>query len=193
MIVYVTQGQCLLSIASETGHHWNTIWNDPANAELRSRRRPNILLPGDAVTIPPIEPRTESGATEQRHRFRRRGEPAVLRLTLLDNGEPRANAEYVLTIDGERREGRTDGEGTLAEPLPCGARRAVLRIGEEELDVQLGGVDPIEEPSGVRQRLENLGFAGPDAIRRFQESRGLEATGEADQATRDRLLQDHGG
>jgi peptidoglycan hydrolase-like protein with peptidoglycan-binding domain len=61
-----------------------------------------------------------------------------------------------------------------------------------------------DEVSGIQGRLCNLGFAcgpvdgklGPrtrGALRRFQSDRNLSVSGQADNATRDRLKQESGG
>ncbi len=77
----VLQGECISSIAKDTGHFWQTIWDHMANAELKLRRRdPNVLLPGDAVLVPNKRPKEDPGSTDQHHKFRRRGEPSRLRL-----------------------------------------------------------------------------------------------------------------
>jgi hypothetical protein len=204
----VRQGECISSIADKYGFFPDTIWNDSANAQLKEKRKdPNVLYPGDVVVVPDKEMKEESGATETRHRFRRKGVPEVLKIVLRKEGEPRANESYVLEIDGELFSGTTDSEGRIEHPIPPGAKSGTLTIGEEpdaeEHKLMLGHMDPIDEVSGVQARLNNLGFdcgqadgkMSPQtvaAIKAFQAKAGLSATGEIDQATRDALVSEHG-
>ncbi len=203
----VRQGECLSSLATDTGHVWQTIWDDPANGELRAAgRHPNVLLPEDRVHVPAPREKWEPGQTETRHRFRRRGEPAVLSLRLLVRDEPLANQPYTLNIDGcEPAAGYTDPDGKLQCRIPGDARRGRLIAGEErhEFVLDLGHMDPVDSLSGVQKRLLNLGYECRrtdgvwdrhcDAtLRRFQRRRGLPETGRPDAATRVRLTEAHG-
>jgi N-acetylmuramoyl-L-alanine amidase len=153
----VLQGECLASIARDAGHFVATLWNHTQNAELRRRRGdPHILLPGDAVFVPEKRPREESGAIDQHHKFRRRGEPAALRLRLLmpsaptatsrtDSTEqtdgrceqparrsaedrPWANVPYRLEVDDQTWPGTTDTNGRIVQRIPGNARRGRLVV-----------------------------------------------------------------
>jgi hypothetical protein len=205
----VEQGECLSSIASRYGLPWRRIWSHPNNAKLRKERQnPNVLFPGDLLFIPDMEVREESGATEMRHRFLKKGVPVKLQIRLLDLEEkPRGGVEYLLEIDGAIREGSTDAEGWIRQSIPPEARkgRLVVRDGSEseEYELNLGHLDPPNTDAGVRQRLDNLGFdcggdadaKGPGvqaAIRAFQRKHGLKETGVADDATRSKLEEAHG-
>lgn len=80
----VRQGDCISSIAYKKGHFWQTIWDHPQNARLKSERKdPNILKEGDIVHIPDLRPKEVSGATDRRHKFVFKSVPAKLRLQLL--------------------------------------------------------------------------------------------------------------
>ena len=80
----VKQGDCISSIAYEHGFFPDTIWNHPDNAELkRLRKEMNLLEVGDIVKIPEKVEKKESIATEQEHRFVKKGVPAKLRMKIL--------------------------------------------------------------------------------------------------------------
>lgn len=202
----VLQGDCLISLSGESGHLWQTIWDDPANAELRAAREPNVLLPEDRVHIPPIRQKWEPGQTEARHRFHRHDDPAVLSLRLVVRDEPLANHRYAIHVDGRAAiDGFTDPEGKLRCPIPAGARRGRLVIGDgaHEFELQLGHMDPVESIPGVQKRLLNLGYDCPNtdgtwdrgceaALRHFQRRSGLDETGRPDEPTRRTLREQHG-
>ena len=205
----VKQGDCLSSIAEKYGMTWQKIWNDPPNQNLRQiRLTPNVLLPGDRLSIPTREQRIETGATEQRHRFRRKSIPAKLRLRLLEGGQPQANVQYTLIIEGEILSGTTDSDGLLEAHISPSAKEGMLRITEgdstAEYRLALGHIDPIETISGAQGRLHNLGYdpgtvdgqAGPrtrNTLRAFQKDYDLDITGEFDAATCDKLKDIYGG
>lgn len=205
----VRPGDCIASIAFDAGHLWTTLWDDPANAELRETRKdPNVLLPGDRVTVPPLREKQEPGASEQRHRFVKKGQPETFRVRILSDGEPRKNEPYTLTVDGETEyEGTTDPEGHLQAAIKPNARRVIVEVGKEDpgdrFEFALGAIDPITEISGVQARLTNLGFdCGPAtgelnddtraALQQYQKLRRLEATGEPDEPTRRKLQEEYG-
>lgn len=197
----VKQGDCIGSIASEHGFFWDTLWHHPGNARLREQRKdPSVLREGDVVRIPDLRGRNEEGATEERHRFRVKGVPAMLRIRLCIEDEPRADEPYTLFVDGmEVAQGRTDGDGFLRAPIPPGSRQGRLLVGiGDDRDVFLfrfGTVDPIETEEGVRGRLENLAHDATEleeAVRAFQDEEGLDVTGTVDTATRERLKERFG-
>ena len=205
----VKQGDCIESIALRYGLSWEQLWNHPSNHDLKEKRRnPNVLMPGDGVFIPEKELRWETGATEQKHRFRKKGVPSKLRLVIKDEEDnPRPGLPYILEVDGQLSSGKTDTEGLIEQTIAPKAVAGKLRIGtgeeEEEYALQLGRIDPISEISGVQSRLRNLGIeCGSadgvlgqrtiEALKQFQEKYGLQPTGELDEQTRGKLYEIHG-
>jgi hypothetical protein len=208
---YVVQpGECLISIAEQHGFLWESLWALPENAALKSQRKdPFALFPGDVVAIPDARPKEASIATDARHVFRRKGSPAKLSIRIMENGEPRASAPYLLMVDSEpQRSGVTAADGSINERISPVARRALLVVGQGEdaveYELEFGRIDPIDEASGVQGRLHDLGFfagaiddvAGPDleaATRMFQARHGLGVTGRLDGATLAAIEKEYGG
>jgi peptidoglycan hydrolase-like protein with peptidoglycan-binding domain len=73
-----------------------------------------------------------------------------------------------------------------------------LQGGQEIIPIKLGNLNPIDEISGVKQRLNNLGFrcGGEDnqwndqaksALKEFQSKHKLPESGELDAATKSKL------
>lgn len=159
----VKQGDCISSIAFENGFFPDTIWNHPNNARLKENRKdPNVLMPGDVVFVPDKRFKEVSEPTNQVHKFIYKTTPANLYLHLLNDGEPIANEPFVLEIDGKITEGTTDGEGKLRTSILPNAKKGVLMVGEVgdqiKYDLNLGTLEPIDQVSGVKKRLHNLGY-----------------------------------
>lgn len=96
----VKEGECLLSIAAQYGHFWQTIWHDSANNELREQRiDPHKVLPDDRITIPPVRKKQVGCAVESRHRFKRKGTPTRLNLQFLHTEIGLESAPPVQTPD----------------------------------------------------------------------------------------------
>lgn len=204
----VRQGESVISLSKRYGVPADKIWDDPDNSSLRENgRKINLLYPGDVVSIPEKEVKEIDVQTGQRHRFRCSGRTAQLQVQFRDNGEPLANEPYVLDVDGELSNGNLDGEGILDVQVPTEAREAIVSIGEQanqkRYRLNLSHLDPVNEITGVQQRLNNLGFfCGREdsdvgeltrvAIRKFQEANDLDVTGEVDDQTRDKIQQEHG-
>lgn len=201
----VASGDSIPSIAKDNGFFWKTLWNRPENAELKQLRKdPNLLFPGDEVFIPEKELKEEDKAVDQKHKFKRKGEPLKIKMQLKMLGEPRKNEEYIIDIDGTKTRGTTDGDGKLEHLIPGNSRGGSLSLngGKEVIPILLGVLDPVEELSGVQQRLNNLGLkAGAEdgqlsdetksALKDFQERHELPATGEANDETKAKLKEVH--
>lgn len=202
----VKQGDCLSSIGARFGFFPEVLWDLPENAELKNLRKdPNVLCPKDIIYIPDKRQKTETAAADQKHRFRKKNTPAVLRLQLLDSEDkPRAGINYVLDLGGRLINGTTDGDGKLEESIPSDTKTASLTLENEDvIPLELGALDPIDMVSGVKERLLNLGYEcgsineqiddeAEEALKEFQAEHDLEETGQIDQATKDKLLEIHG-
>jgi N-acetylmuramoyl-L-alanine amidase len=213
----VAPGEHLASIARKYGFSsYKAIWDHAQNAELkRKRQNPNVIAPGDRLFIPDKEQKQEEASTEQKHRFTLRADKLKLRLVVHDaSASPIANAECELRVGNQRVELTTDDTGKLEQDITPGDEIAFLTVKDPSspnleilIPLKIGHLDPVEEESGQRARLINLGYlsapaAGesPDdgamkllaAIEEFQCENGLSVDGKCGPVTQAKLKQVHG-
>lgn len=210
----VRKGEYLSLIARNHGFaDWRKIYNHADNAEFRMKRpNPDILFAGDTLIIPDCRPRSVDLQTGKRHRFRLKRPSPALHLTLKDSeGEPLGPQPYRMEVAGRLLEGNLTDAGKLEVALPGGAREAKLTVFLDaqrrqvmsRMALKIGELDPIDEVTGMQERLNNLGFEcgqsdgrfgskTRSAVKAFQQKQGLEPNGEADQATLDRLQEVYG-
>lgn len=213
----VEQGDYMSKIAQKFGFSdYKEIWDHADNAELKKKRKnPNVLHPGDTVIIPDREEKKVSASTGKRHKFQVKRSELKLRLVLEDIYEkPIANANCELNLDGETFQLTTDGKGKIEKEIPATAEGGFLIIKTQEtalnetvLPIKIGHLDPVEEESGQKGRLNNLGyFAGPfegndeaanqqlflSAIEEFQCDHGLTVDGNCGPRTQAKLKEVHG-
>ncbi|MFV8755137.1 peptidoglycan-binding protein [Nannocystaceae bacterium ST9] len=218
VIHVVKQGDCLYRIAQQYGFaDWRTIYDHADNAEFRELRpNPNVIHPGDQVHIPDPEAKQVTLATGKKHKIQVEQTRLMLRIELRNElDEPLADKQFELAFGNTLYEGTTTGGGVLEQKILAGEERGRLTLwltGDREADryvwdIAIGHLDPIEELTGLRQRLDNLGFyCGPVprdsaaeideglrmALLGFQHFAELEESGEPDDATRAKLVELHG-
>jgi hypothetical protein len=213
----VVQGEHLSSIAKKYGFSsYKTIWDHGQNAELKKKRQnPNVIFPGDQLFIPDKGQKEESRNTEQKHRFELKTEKLKLRLVLEDLYEkPIANAKAELRIDNEEFKLTTNGQGRIEQDIKATDERGFLTIKDPQtpineilIPIKIGHLDPVDEVSGQKARLNNLGyFAGPlegkseeenkamfqSAVEEFQCDHSLQVDGKCGPNTQAKLKQVHG-
>jgi N-acetylmuramoyl-L-alanine amidase len=203
----------MLGIAATFGFtEWEPIWNLAQNKKLRELRPdPSVLAEGDVVFVPDLVPQVFVLETGKRHRIVIKRLKAAIRLQLLHlDATPIAGAKYAATPARKPLEGQTDGDGWFEQKVLADASELELAVTlADDPDgpryiwrLAIGHLDPVDTASGLQQRLANLGYwpAGeseaatlPFGLRAFQEDHDIEVTGEADQATQDKLKEVHGG
>lgn len=182
----VAQGEYLSLIAARFGFRDPmVIWNHPDNAALKDRRKnPNVLFPGDVLTIPERTAGQAAAATGRVNAFEAAAEGALLNVNFEDaDRKPMANRDGTLTFGGVDAAGgfvrarplkaSTDGAGLLQQSfIGPFAQKASATEGAFDMLAQptappagfrllIGDLDPVDEASGQRARLDNLGyFAG---------------------------------
>jgi hypothetical protein len=153
--------------------------------------------------LPEVKPQNQSPPDRPQH-----FSPEDPQTPATEQQTPRTNVPYMLNIDGAITQGNTDGNGMVEVSIPPNTRTGRLTLEPETLkettlDLNLGWLDPADSVTAVKQRLANFGFDSgdhssdktigfQDALRAFQESRGLDITGEIDDSTRNRLKHEHG-
>ncbi len=208
----VKQGESLPDIAALYGiGDYRLLYDASANAGLKRRRPdPNVLFPGDEVTIPDPVPKEESAQTGQVAAFSVTLPKRLLRLTLKDHSHrPLGSEAYVFAIQGQTgREGSTDGAGKIEEPVPLGAKEGTLRVRGRVYRLLLGHLNPTSDVpdgdvTGVQARLKNLGYYGGPidgqaakatklAIALFQDDARLPVDGEPNANTLRKLEEEYG-
>jgi N-acetylmuramoyl-L-alanine amidase len=168
MTYTVKQGDYLVKIARENGFlDDRTIWEHPQNKSLKEKRKnPGVLFPGDVIFIPDCQDKEESGATGQKHRFELSVAKNQLRLILEDlYGNRIGNARCELHVNGTVFNVTSMADGKIEQQIPIDAQEAELIVTDGDtslkgvkLNVQIGHLDPVEERSGQKARLSNLGY-----------------------------------
>jgi hypothetical protein len=208
----VQQGEHLSQIAKQYGFRdFNTVWNHPDNAALKKlRQSPNVLFPGDTVKIPDKTQKKESRPTGQKHSFKLAGGRLLLRLALRDfDNQPLANTACQVQVDGASTELTTDANGRVEVPISATATDATLVFKDPlvpfdlSVPIKIGHLDPVEEVSGQKARLSNLGYITRPieevddtifarTVQEFQCDLGLPVNGVCDAATQNKLKELHG-
>ena len=201
----VKEGDGTTKIAFNRGLFPDTIWNHPENAKLKSLRdHPDILKTGDVVFIPDKREKKVERQTGKKHKFRRKGVPAITVIQFFVADVPRSNQKYKLVVNGKTIKGTTDEDGRLKEYVPPDIEKADLTFEEDgqKYELRFGTLDPISETKGLQTRLKNLGYdcgkidgsVGEKtraALTRFQNRFGLEETGKIDEITSKKLAEFH--
>ena len=204
----VRQGDYLDRIAHALGFDAESVWSAPENADPARRREPSLLHPGDILFVPDSEPARLRLRGASSNRYLARVPLTTVRLAFRGPDGALANEPCVIEGLGAPRERRTDGEGWLVLDVPVTTREC--RVSFPRLHttypVLIGHMDPMEEASGVRKRLQHLGYwreapgstADPETLDRlalitFQLHHGLPGTGEMDDATSRALSEEHDG
>jgi N-acetylmuramoyl-L-alanine amidase len=220
MRAYVVQaGDHLAGIAARLGFDAGAAWNDDRNRELRERRGdPQVLAAGDVLYVPEPEARGVAVRPRTTNRYTARAATVRVRVRMRTGSGALANTECHVLGDGPPRTATTDGEGNLELTVAACTRELRVQAPERRVDavLRVGDLDPLDEDSGVVQRLTNLGYLAPIADYRyadddgahtsaesrhrrmtlalaaFQRDRGIEQTGSPDAETREALRQAHG-
>jgi len=206
----VKQGDFFSKLAYTLGFDADAVWNDPKNADLcKLRPDRDMLAPGDLVYVPNPDPQTLA-LTGQSSNDYQAEVPSLTLTVILRDGDQQVLADepYVLEgLGGDPIKGKSGADGSVLITATVLIREVTILLPNRCLSqaVLIGDLDPLEEDSGVRMRLAQLGYLahGWDstddiddvraAIEAFHIASGLpNPTGVMDDATRAALGKAHG-
>lgn len=207
----VAQGEFVAKIAARYGVGAASIWDHPDNRDLKDRRKsPHILKPGDSLFVPEQERREVEAATGKLHRFKVKLATTTLRVRFHLEDDARSEVPFVANVQGAEIEGTLDGDGALELTVPVDTPFIDVELRPEDeppmrFRLDVGHLDPADDPGGVAQRLRHLGYdwdaggaadglgeEGARLLAGFQKKHGLDPTGQIDDAVRDKLRDVHG-
>ena len=209
----VRQGDHLAKLAHTHGFDAEEVWGHEQNTDLRQLlRTPDVLAPGDILHVPVKPKEGLAFAAGTSNRYRAAVPKIKVSLTFKDEERVFSNEPFEVHglgsegTHGQTSEGKTDANGRLNLELPVTAREVSIVFPNQNVayDVRIGDMDPAAELSGIKKRLENLGYLPRDcdlgtedaylvaALSAFQKKHGLEGTGAVDDATKRALEEEHG-
>jgi len=211
----VAQGETLLRIAKQYGYQTSkALFNHPSNAEFKALRPdPNLIYPGDKITIPPKKEKFIPLRTNNINSFVVQNEKEYFRLQVsYDDGDDVAGKRVVLNIGSQTIDTVLQSDGLIEVELNnndtlTGTVDLYLNEGEttptKSFNVQIGNLDPIETLSGVQGRCNMLGFncgtvdgvngaKTKAGVREFQQAQQLQVDGIAGPVTKSRLVYVYG-
>jgi hypothetical protein len=156
----IRQGDFVALLAYEKGFDADTVWNDPANDDLRnSRQNPNVLAPTDILYIPPAKAPTAFPLTTGTTNTFVSSTPTVpVEIRFMDSAL--ASQAFTCPEIPELTGKSTDSDGTAKFDVPVniGAFTVLFTSSGTSLAFRLGHLDPVDSLSGIFQRLQNLGY-----------------------------------
>ena len=180
----VNQGEHMSRIEAEEGFaNFHTIFDRAENAELKKKRDPHILFPGDQVFVPDRADKDEARPTDATHPFETEVPPLFLRCKVLDiDGKKVAGATCNLKIDGEEvADATTNGDGIFERRIGRLAKRAdsvvhlppkkdsVEKDPKAPFEIHIGSLNPETKLSGQQARLNNMGYQSGFTVRDLEQ------------------------
>ncbi|MBB1401968.1 peptidoglycan-binding protein [Pseudoalteromonas sp. SG45-1] len=208
----VAQGETLLRIAKQYGYQTSkALYNHPSNAEFKALRPdPNLIYPGDKITIPPKKEKFIPLRTNSINSFVVQNEKEYFRLQIIhEDGDDITGKRIVITIGSQTIDTVLPSNGLIEVELNendslTGQVDLYLKEDQsspsESFTAQVGHLDPIDTLSGVQARCNLLGFdcgkvdgvngaKTKAGVRDFQYEHDLEVDGIAGKKTKAKLQQ----
>jgi len=208
----VAPGETLLDVARQHGFgQIDSLLEDPGNTTLAGRTHPNLLIPGETVTIPEAKPFSIQKPTGSFHRIELKALVTKLGAKIGQrSGKALSPKSVTLSLDGKPALTLAlDGEGAWEKEVPSSTRRARLEVTFDAADdptwiweLDVGALSRADDPDGATARLKNLGYYREpsslsdielkSAIEEFQCDQGLAISGKLDGTTLAKLVEAHG-
>ena len=208
----IAQGKTLLRIARQYGYQTSkALYNHPSNAEFKALRPdPNLIYPGDKITIPPKKEKFIPLRTNSINSFVVQNEKEYFRLQVIhEDGDDITGKRIVITIGSQTIDTVLPSNGLIEVELNendslTGQVDLYLKEDQsspsESFTAQVGHLDPIDTLSGVQARCNLLGFdcgtvdgingsKTKAGVRDFQYEHDLEVDGIAGAKTKAKLQQ----
>ncbi len=197
-------------LAHRMGFDADAVWNHPKNHDLKELRgNPNILCVGDILYVPEAPPPKKwmSVTVGSNNSFSAEVPGIALSLNFAQGDKAIAFADCIVHGLPLPNKFTTDGSGNLSLKVPVHTQSLVVEFPKIPMvrRLRVGHLDPLTEPSGLAQRLQNLGYFSPRtqadpsndaslgrALAAFQADNGLPATGTVDADTAKALEKAHG-
>lgn len=201
----VAQGECAVMLAHHYGHLPETVWKANSALSAKPGRSMTVLMPGDQLVIPPRQGASIEVAVKQRYLILHQLARTAFSVRLLDSeGSPFRQCQYLIRFFAvgavlANRLGQTDSGGFLHERIQPDVTQIEVDLntaeGDQTYRFDVGGLDPVDETSGVVERLNNLGYpCSPGneqsiacAVGTFQWFEQIPITGKVDDDLRGRL------
>ena len=211
----IAQGETLTRIAQRYKlSSWKTLYDHPDNAAFRKLRpNPNIIFPGDTITVPDVVAKKMSASAGKSHVFCLKKEVEIFKIKISNSaGKAWDGKRVVVTLGANTIDTLITPEGMLEIPLTQGDEsEAKIDIYMDDpngapshtFNVELAHLDPVEELSGVQARCNLLGHDCGVAdgimgsktragVKSFQSQYGLQVDGEPGPLTKAKLKEVYG-
>lgn len=222
---YVVQPQdTVLTIALMHEVEVDAILSHPDNQRIFDEldRDPHMLAPGEILYVPDPEPPRATVVPQTENRFVARVPWVMLHLHFDSEAGPLSGERFVIEgpaalpdqkrpNDAEPLEGELDSEGNLSVRVPALTKSLYISFPERHIEheILVGGLDPIDQRTGLGARLLHRGYlpldqelldpyvfesetAERETLKSFQTAFQLEPSGFVDPPTRERIEREHG-
>lgn len=126
----VKPGDCFSSVAQANGYTDYHVFYDRAdNAELKAKRpNPNMLVPGDRISLAEATRKEVDVPTGQQHVFRQRAKKTTLRISLMDAQDKPVEVLACSLSAGDARIEAKPGDQPIELEIDPEAKRGVLLV-----------------------------------------------------------------